>query len=115
MTAKTAAEKMAEKAERMRAKVAATNAPATDQEAPAQPLPAAMKIHDKPVRSTVDLPPLRHNALKQWCGQAAHDIGVSRVTTQDVLRVMVTRLLTDATFARQIEDELRKEFARKRR
>lgn len=72
-------------------------------------LAPAPKPHVKPVRSTVDLAPARHAALKSWCGETAVEIGRSRVTTQDVMRVLVARLLTDETFARQIRDDLRAE------
>jgi hypothetical protein len=60
----------------------------------------------KPVRSTVDLSPTRHRALKSWCAETADFIGTSRVTTQDVMRSFVERLLTDETFARQMRDRL---------
>jgi hypothetical protein len=63
--------------------------------------------HAKPVRSTVDLAPIRHAGLKAWCGETAVMIGRSRVTTQDVFRVLVDRLLTDETLARKVRHDLR--------
>lgn len=70
-------------------------------------VPGAAKPHVKPIRSTVDLPPTRHAALKAWCGETAVEIGRSRVTTQDVMRALVGRLLTDETLARKIREDLR--------
>lgn len=65
------------------------------------------KLHVKPVRSTVDLSAERHAELKAWCGQTAVELGRARVTTQDVLRALVGRLLTDDALARTIRDDLR--------
>jgi hypothetical protein len=39
--------------------------------------------------------------------EAAEMIGTSRVTTQDVFRTFVERLITDETLARKIRDDLR--------
>lgn len=71
--------------------------------------PRTATPHVKPIRSTVDLPPTRHAALKMWCGETAVEIGRSRVTTQDVLRALVGRLLTDETLARKIRADLRED------
>lgn len=60
-----------------------------------------------PIRSTVDLSPVRHQQLKSWCGETAVMIGKTRVTTQDVLRAFVARLVTDETLAEKIREDLR--------
>ncbi|GAB3916148.1 hypothetical protein GCM10029964_128540 [Kibdelosporangium lantanae] len=69
--------------------------------------PVTSAPHVKPIRSTVDLPPVRHNQLKTWCAETAVELGQARVTTQDVVRAMVVRLLTDVTFANKIKADLR--------
>jgi hypothetical protein len=96
---KTAADRIREKAQRI-------NAHDETERAHSAPLPAAAPVHTKPVRSTVDLAPARHAALKQWAGQAAIDIGQARVTTQDVLGALVFRLLTNDDLAEQIKQDL---------
>lgn len=69
-------------------------------------VPAAPGVKDKPVRSTVDLAPVRHQQLKQWCGETAIQLGRTRVTTQDLFRVFVARLMTDETLATKIREDL---------
>lgn len=67
---------------------------------------ALRKLAGKPVRATVDLPPGQHARLKAWCGQTAVEFGRARVTTQDVLRALVDRLLSDEVLAAAIRDDL---------
>jgi hypothetical protein len=67
---------------------------------------ALRKLAAKPVRATVDLSPGQHAALRAWCGQTAIELGRARVTTQDVLRALVDRLLSDEALAAAIRDGL---------
>jgi hypothetical protein len=99
---KTTADRIREKAARLQQRQTETA-----EDRPARPAPTAAAVHTKPVRSTVDLPPVQHAALKSWCGETAVEIGRSRVTTQDVLRALVARLLTDETLARKIRHDIR--------
>jgi hypothetical protein len=64
------------------------------------------KLAAKPVRSTVDLPSGQHARLKVWCGQTAVELGRARVTTQEVLRALVDRLLADEKLAEAIRGDL---------
>jgi hypothetical protein len=67
---------------------------------------ALRKLAAKPVRATVDLSPGQHAALRAWCGQTAVEFGRARVTTQDVLRALIDRLLSDEALAAAIRDGL---------
>jgi hypothetical protein len=96
----SAAERIAAKAARLKQR---HQEPA---EAP-RPAPAASTPRVKPVRSTVDLAPTHHVQLKAWCGETAVEVGRARVTTQDVMRALVIRLLTDEALARKVRADLR--------
>lgn len=61
----------------------------------------------KPVRLTVDLTPDQHAQLQRWCLDAAPHVGQPRVAGQQVLRALISRLLTDEGLARQITADLR--------
>jgi hypothetical protein len=56
------------------------------------------------VRRTVDLSPVEHRALAVWCAEAAAELGLARVTGQDVLRALVVELLSDEALARRIRE-----------
>ena len=60
----------------------------------------------KPVRRSVDLSPMHHAKLTQWCAETADIIGAARVTGQDVIRALVARLLMDESLSRRIRDDL---------
>jgi len=110
----TAADKIKANAERLRAKTpakpAAEDLPAVSQAAAdneatgsaVAPLSPAPVIRQKNVRRTVDLSPTAHRALDAWQSHAADRLGLARVTGQEVLAVLVDRLLNDAELAEQV-------------
>lgn len=94
------ADEMAAKAARMQ-----------QQSAPSGPERAAVpRARAKLVRRTVDLAPTHHGQLQAWCAETAVELGVARVTGQDVIRALVVRLLTDETMARRIRADLAQHF-----
>jgi hypothetical protein len=101
------------------ARIAASKKPAATPAATAEPhpaaVPAAAAVVTKDVRSTVDVPANHHAAFKAWCAEIAPQIGRARVTTQDVLRYVVTRIVTDGQYADQLREELRRDYARRQR
>lgn len=97
------ADDLREKAERLNRAAGRASGNPAEAEHPAP----THAVRAKPIRNTVDLSPYHHASLKAWCGETAVSIGSSRITTQDVLRAMVARLLTDETLARKIRDDLR--------
>jgi len=44
--------------------------------------------------------------LSEWCRATADELGLSRITGQEVPRMLVTRLLTDPTMASQLRADL---------
>jgi hypothetical protein len=96
------------KADELRAKAERLKRTTVGAEAVDHPAPStAPTVRAKPIRNTVDLLPHHHASLKAWSGETAVMIGSSRVTTQDVLRALVVRLLTDETLAQKIQEDLR--------
>lgn len=82
-------------------------------EAAELPRAAAPVIRQKPVRKTVDLPPERNTRLAEWCTASAQQLGVARVTSQDVLAALVARLLTDDTLAHNLRTDLGNDISRR--
>lgn len=60
------------------------------------------------VRRTVDLSPSDHDELGRWCSGIAHELGLARVTGQQVLEVLVRRLLDDERLATDVRREISK-------
>ncbi|MDN4516367.1 hypothetical protein QYF68_00805 [Mycolicibacterium austroafricanum] len=98
----TAADRIKANAERLRDRTpAAADAPrrpptaGTPQEAPAA-------IRQKSIRRTVDLAPAQHRALDVWQRETADQLGLARVTGQDVLSALVDQLLADPELSAHI-------------
>jgi hypothetical protein len=53
-------------------------------------------------RRTVDLPAATHRALDIWQREAADQLGVARVTGQEVLTALIDQLLADPKLSAQI-------------
>lgn len=106
MSAQTAAERLAAKA----AAAAARNTPAAPP--PADDTLAVDRhrphVQTTKTRVTVDFQPVDFRELNAWLTDAAEELGVSRVTKQDVIKALVKRLMTDETLARSIRSDLGK-------
>jgi hypothetical protein len=49
------------------------------------PSTVAPTVRTKDVRRTVDMPPVLHHELTQWCADTAAELGLARVTGQEVM------------------------------
>ncbi len=63
--------------------------------------PAAVPARQS-VRRTVDLPLAAHRDFEQWRHDAAAELGLTRVTGQEVLVALVDELLRDQRLAKRI-------------
>ena len=61
----------------------------------------------RPVRITYDAPPTRYRAFDEWRRDAAFALGRPRVTLQEALDALVSRLVTDEALSRRITEDLR--------
>ena len=59
-----------------------------------------------PVRITVDLSPVEHRTLRDWCSAAAVDLGMARIPAAEVVRVLLERLTDDEGLAEQVRADL---------
>lgn len=109
-------------AERARMQAAAQPQPEEEQE-PVVSAPAARVHEEKPrkaavravpvipprqkdIRKNVDLSPDQNDRLGDWQRAAARELGVARVTAQDVLVALVERLLADPDLSEQVKKDL---------
>lgn len=96
----------AAKAERMRA--ARTTEPVESSQED-RPVPRTAAARSAPVRVTLDLAPALHSQLNQWCAGTALELGLGRVTTVQVMRVLMRRMLADEELADHVRNEIRRE------
>lgn len=93
------------KAARMKEAAARRNAAATTEvrsPAPSELRTSVPGTRARTVRLTVDVPPQDHTELLQWCLGAAGQLGVTRVTGQEVLRTLLNKFLTDDKLGEQV-------------
>ncbi len=60
----------------------------------------------KPVRRTVDLTPAAHSKLDDWQRKTAREIGVARVSGQEVLAALVDEFLENPDLASVVRDSI---------
>jgi hypothetical protein len=73
-----------------------------NESAAARPRSAGETPRIQRTRRTVDLPAATHRALDIWQREAADQLGVARVTGQEVLTALIDQLLADPQLAAQI-------------
>ena len=63
-------------------------------------------LRQKPVRRTVDLTPAAHSKLDDWQRKTAREIGVARVSGQEVLAALVDEFLENPDLASVVRDSI---------
>lgn len=95
------------------AEVPAVATPPAPREAPAmatpdRPVAIENDPERRPVRTTVDLRADEYDAFVDWCAATAREVGRPRVHGQQVIRILVRRLMTDRRLAKQVTADLKK-------
>ena len=67
---------------------------------------AARTARTKPVRSSLDLPPARHHALRAREVELMRELGAVRGIRQALVSAMVHVYMTDEAFARRVDAQL---------
>ncbi|WP_225858177.1 hypothetical protein [Rhodococcus wratislaviensis] len=89
--------------------VAAAPATRVQDDKPRKPAVRAVPViapRQKDIRKNVDLSPAQNDRLGDWQRAAARELGVARVTAQDVLVALVERLLADPDLSDQVKKDL---------
>ena len=82
-----------------------------DQEAVPSVSHVPLPVSAKPIRISLDVAPMLFDQLTLWRTRAARQLGWGRVTSAEVLRVLVRRLVTDEELSAAIIADLRREGA----
>ncbi|GAA5170841.1 hypothetical protein GCM10023321_68560 [Pseudonocardia eucalypti] len=98
-----------------RADLAARAAAVAGGTAPADPEAAARAPRTRPVRVTVELSPMEHKALRQWCAQTSADLDLPLVAGAEVFRALLSLMRTDPAVAEAVRTELNRTGGSRRR
>lgn len=69
----------------------------------------------RPVRVTVELSPMEHKALRQWCAQTSADLDLPVVAGAEVFRALLSLMRNDPGMADQVRAELERTGGSRRR
>lgn len=80
-----------------------------------QPPSSGRVPRTRPVRVTVELSPMEHKALRQWCAVTAADLDLPVVAGAEVFRALLSLMRTDPGMADQVRAELERTGGSRRR
>lgn len=69
----------------------------------------------RPVRVTVELSPMEHKALRQWCAQTSADLDLPVVAGAEVFRALLALMRNDPAVADAVRAELERTGGSRRR
>jgi hypothetical protein len=69
--------------------------------------PVRGTVRTRPVRTTVDLTPELHRALKRWITDAAEQVGVPELPLAAVMRIVIRQLTEDDRLSAAVVAALR--------
>jgi hypothetical protein len=69
----------------------------------------------RPVRVTVELSPMEHKALRQWCAQTSADLDLPVVAGAEVFRALLSLMRTQPEVAQAVRAELERTGGSRRR
>lgn len=98
-----------------RADLAARAAAVAGGAAPSDPETTARAPRTRPVRVTVELSPMEHKALRQWCAQTSADLDLPLVAGAEVFRALLSLMRTDPAVAEAVRAELSRTGGSRRR
>jgi hypothetical protein len=78
--------------------------------------PASVRApRTRPVRVTVELSPMEHKALRQWCAVTAAELDLPVVAGAEVFRALLSLMRNDPATADQVRAELERTGGSRRR
>lgn len=106
-----------------RRELAARAAAVTQTSASAQPTaspqlpgsPPARPPRTRPVRVTVELSPMEHQALRQWCARTSAELDLPLVAGAEVFRALLSLMRDQSAVADQVRAELARTGGSRRR